>query len=210
MPRKTATVALVALLSCAPAAAPVEGKTRSPCRPHRSRTVTQSNPVRVYVLHERVFACDRHSGERYQLGVRAPHDLDAPSDVRVRLQGRIVGWVSTSSDRYGNEYYLVKSLDVPKGVTLHEYGNGGSTLQDPGIGWTVHSLVMDRRGSIAWIATANDANGPVNQVVMKEDVSFDAKTLDSAPDIEPRSLRRDGRVVTWRHGDEERSAELEK
>jgi|tagenome__1003787_1003787.scaffolds.fasta_scaffold20882493_2 hypothetical protein len=210
MARKTAAVALAAFLSCAPAAAPVDGKTKPHCRPHRSQTVAQSKAVRVYVLQHLVWACDRHSGERYELGVRAPRDLDQPSDVRVRLQGRIVGWVSTSSDRYGNEDYVVKSRDVPTGLTLHEYGNGGSVMQDPGIGWTVHSFVMDRKGSIAWIATAQDVNGPVNQLVMKEDVSFDAETLDSGPDIGSRSLRRDGRTITWRHGDDQRSAELEK
>jgi len=210
MGRKTATLALAVLLACAAGTVPGVAKTKPHCRPHRSRTVVQSRSVRVYVLDHLVFACHRRSGERYDLGVRAPRDLDQPSDVRVRLQGRIVGWVATSSDRYGNEDYLVKSLDVSTGVTLHEYGNGGSTMQDPGIGWTAHSLVMDRQGSIAWTATAEDGNGPVNQVVMKEDVSFDAETLDSAPEIDPRSLRRDGRLVTWRHGDEQRSAKLER
>jgi hypothetical protein len=187
-----------------------EAKPKRTCHPRHAYTMVANRQVRVYAVvhpydYRDVFACYRRTGKRFELGTFDPHDVDYPYHVTVRLSRRMVGWISSYDDRYGNGWYDIYVRDARTHALLHHARQEGNS-EDPGGSWNADALVMDRAGSIAWIATGSNPDRTYNYEVFKSDTTRAEQTLDSGPEIDPKSLRRDGKTVTWVKGGSTRTA----
>jgi hypothetical protein len=122
----------------------------------------------------------------------------------VRLRGALVGWKYADWSHYGSAGYVVVVRDMATGRTLHraEHGGEGSEAFPA---WWADNFVMDAAGSVAWIATESPSTSGEYHV-FKSDTTRGAEPLDSGPAIDPKSLRRRGKVIFWRNGNETRTA----
>jgi hypothetical protein len=201
------TLSLVAL--ALPVVSQADAKRGRACDPRHSYTLEANRQVRVYAVVERygphvVWACERQTGRRFRLGAFDPHDPDFPNHVLVRLSGRLVGSLSSFYDHYGNTDFLVVVRDVSSGAVLHRAHKEGNDMYGE-TGWSPSKLVMDRAGSVAWTAWGF-TTGTVTGYVFKSDTTRWGEMLASGPDIDPKSLRRGGRTLTWNDGGAEQTA----
>jgi hypothetical protein len=207
-------VLLVACTALSPVAPAIAKKEKRTCRPRHAYTIVADRQVRVYAVvqpeYRTVFACYRPTGRRIELGSFDPHDVDYPYSVTVRLSGRLVGSISSYDDKYGNGSYHLVVRDVKTRAVLHRASQSGSTAYEGEVAWTAFWLVMDRHGSVAWIAEGDGADGSRTYAVFKSDATRGSERLDLGPAIDPNSLRRDGRTVTWRNADQTRTATFER
>ena len=173
------------------------------CHPRRARTIKDNGVVRVYSvpaphLTRDVYACLYANGKRRFLGIVWGDTGDGAVVSPVRLRGRLVGWIASGYDHYGQSSYRITVQDVRSGRILH-------SAEQSDLGWSSETFVMDRAGSIAWTSEGYDLDGNYHQV-FKSDTSRHAELLDSDLSIDPRSLRRHGKVISWRHGHSARTA----
>jgi hypothetical protein len=185
------------------------------CRPPHSRELKSNDQVRVYAKHAEyggrdVFACFLRTGHRHYLGLSRPNPqyVDSYDEVSpIVLRGARVAWKYESAYRDGASYYIaVRDMQTEK--LLRSSGRTGTqdTCNDDSChSWEAHGPVVDGRGSIAWIATGSNLYGYRNKVY-KSDVTRHAELIDSGARIAHDSLTRDGRTISWRHGDETRTA----
>jgi hypothetical protein len=211
--RAIAATGAIALLL---AAAPCSQAAKDPCHPPDSRTVhgKDNGEVRVYRLPDpeaggpRIWACLRRSGARTSLGHRKFDNSEWEDIGPIRLRGPIVGWLDRGHDRE-HGWYRARSRDLARGKLLHAHDADPS---DDGCtrclyGWDALRLVMDRAGSIAWTAEGALSNSAVRHV-FKADSDRRGTAIDTDASIDPWSLRRRRRTISWVHGAETRTFRL--
>jgi hypothetical protein len=191
-----------------------EAKPKRMCDPPHSYTLAANREVRVYAVlladeGRDVWACYRHTGRRFNLGSFEPHDVDYPYDVMFRLTGRLVGSLASYSDRYGEGDFRVVVRDTKTGAVLHRAHKEGSYTLDPSFpAWYPSRFVMDRAGSVAWTATTDSSDGTRVNYVFKSDTTEWGEQVDAGTDLDPGSLRRHGRMVSWTKGGATRTAQF--
>jgi hypothetical protein len=212
--RSVASVSLLFVL----AAVSARAQTSRTCNPRGSSTVAENAQVRVYSVPNRygtgreVRACFYRRGESHELGTRDV-GLDGGSYVApVILTRSIVAWEESFFDHYDNHGYDIRVLNLATHRLLHsaaQIGDGSGAEQRA---WTVRGFVVDRAGSVAWIATGrqkydlSQSYQPVIYQVFKSDTSRGAQLLDEGTKIGAQSLRRHGKTISWREAGETRSA----
>ena len=206
----TVTTSFAILLGLA---APAHASAR--CRPPHTQTLKSNDQVRVYDKRDRyggrdVYACHYRTGERHYLGLSYPDAQLSYDEVSpILLRGARVAWKYTSSYRDGSSYYIAVR-DMRTNEMLRSSGRAGTSDtcsdSDSCYSWEAYGPVVDRQGSAAWIATGHNGYGSPIHKVYKSDVTRHAELVDSGAQIVHDSLMRDGRTISWRHGDENRTA----
>lgn len=206
--RAVALGVAAAALAAAPAAAAGE------CDPPGSRTVKSNEQVRVYWVrttdagHD-VWACLRRDGTRSRLGFRGETDTRRWGVQPIRLSGTLIGyaaWTYATARPYYTGAYRIRVRDLATGRLLHSASANGGYRS--GHMWFSERLVMDRAGSVAWTVTGLARMAPTVQKVLVSDSTPHAVRVDEGEEVKVGSLRRTGRVVSWRHGDETRTVLL--
>jgi hypothetical protein len=184
------------------------------CRPEHSRTVRENHQLRVYSVSardgqgRRVWACLLRSGTRTSLGYHS-FDYHYEEDVEpIRLNGAIVGWRHWVHDREGWSYRLrVRNMRTGELLHSHDSDIGRDACRDC-YSWEASPFVMDRAGSLAWIADGSGEPGVMVRLVYKADLTRRGQVIDRGSSIDPGSLRRDARTISWRHGEGTRTAQF--
>lgn len=183
-------LALAAALAAAPGA-----QAASPCAPAGSRALAGNERVRVFELPARsyatrVFACWRRTRRVTQLDVteRPRTSLHARQTVTaIRVAGDFVAYdlLRRCSERVcaGS----VRIVNVRTGARMSSRGT-------PGDGQRVTALVLNSRGSAAWIRYGNGT-----RELHKLD-SDGVDLIERADDIAPRELRLRASMLSWHRG----------
>lgn len=181
------------------------------CHPANARTIKSNDKIRVYSVPGRyggrdVWACLYKTGRHRRLGARNLDSLSGGETVwPVRLSGTLVGFDRQDYDHYGGSAYAIAVRDMRTGRLVHGASQAGGGIGG-GTPWEVDDFVMDPAGSVAWIAQATD--GSYVSYVYEADTTKGAQALDSGATVDPKSLRRHGRVVTWLNGGQTRMAQF--
>ena len=199
-------------------AAPVAAHTRhwSHCSRHGTETITQDRSVRVYSIpeyvegvrqkHEGIYACLLRSGKTITLEPPRRY-LPLHQLHHITLAGVIVafgdGWHGIDS---GCTSIVV--LDLAARRTLLRLPDVACFV-DAGFvtEGQVTDLVVNSRGSVAWIASKG-TRAARSFEVHTANTSSSMALLDEGPEIVPGSLHLSSGELTWRDGPRELAAEL--
>lgn len=149
-------------------------------------THVEARLVRVYERGGILFGCDRPTRRRVRLDF-VNCEPDTCFVNRVRVAGRYVAWETRSSGRNDESSQHLRVAAVPSGRTVAE------ELDVPGPA-TDH--VLRTNGASAWILDLSTQQGRSYRV-LRISAGGKSRRLAEGPDIEPASLRRDGRSVSW-------------
>jgi len=181
------------------------------CKPPHTATIARDRKVRVYQTHDQfgnqiARACLYRTAKTYTLGGRTRDYLGHRDFVSpVLLSRAIVGWEESTADRYGEEGYEVKVLDLANGRVLHEAVAPSALSSVP---YRAVDLVMDRAGSVAWISISDIPSASASpEQLFKSDTSRGAQLLDSSNGC-CQSLRLTGKTLSWLDGGQTHTAEF--
>ena len=165
------------------------------CTPRRSRTVTASAVARVFELpNNELYACLYSRPRSVFVGTTDDCDEDSIGRDHV-LAGRFVAWVRQEC-RVTVDAETVHVDDLKTGERVH------ATQAD---GVLVRRLVVNTKGSVAWIAAAGDQL----QVWRADRVTgLNGELVDQGVDVDPDSLALAGGTFYWRKGASAQSATL--
>jgi hypothetical protein len=175
------------------------------CAAGGSRTLVTDRLARVYELPGRagndlfVYGCA--GGHRTLLG-RASGLLRVE---RFRLGGDYVGFarVARGVDVSSS---TIEVVDLRSGRRVHQ-APAATPIRRPESFTAVTALVVDARGAVAWIASQTAIGTAVSYEVHRIDRRGPA-LLDGSAAIDPGSLRRNGRTVSWTDRGRRRTAVL--
>jgi hypothetical protein len=194
-------------------AAPAHVDASENCQRPHTRTLKANEQVRVYDKRTRygdrdVYACLYRTGKQHYLGRSRDGPTYGEEVSPIRLHGALVAWKNSEWSISGGGYYLaVRNMRTEKTLrTYRQYGGQDGCYEDACYSWDAYGPVVDRNGSAAWIATGVNVVGDVRHNVFKSDASRHAELLDYGARIDADSLVRDARTISWRHGDETRTA----
>lgn len=182
----TVLCALAMAIAIAIGAAPAGNASPLSCaRATADTTHTEARSVRVYERGGILFACDRRTRRRVRLDVFAC-EPDACFVNRVGVAGRYVAWETRSVGRDEPSQHLRVAV-VPSARLIAE------ELDAPG---PATDVVIGTNGASAWILDVSRQQAPSYRVLAIS-ASGTPRQLAQSPDIEPASLHRDGRSVSW-------------
>jgi hypothetical protein len=199
-----AVVALAAACGSSTAATSTSNAGAS-CGPAAARTLAASSGARVYVQSGAVYACTPRSARRYRLG----------------SAGRCIGGARVGPAAAAGPVvaYAVTRCGVDTGsatVVVRLLSDGSQLLDHPALTaapgpesfQSVGSIVVNRGGAAAWIATSNSilSHRRITQVV--EATRAGVRALASGAGIDVRSLRLHGSTLSWSAGGASHSARL--
>jgi Tol biopolymer transport system component len=168
-----------------------------------SRTIHKTKLARIFTENDRYYGCLYATGRIVRLeeggGI-------SPTLGELALAGRYVGYEIESEGTDVGRYADLFVADLRSGRVIRS-----TNSVDPSTGSSyadVRRLVITRAGSIAWVVrplTEDDRRLPYQ--VHKFDRSG-ARMLDSGRRIRPKSLTLHGHRISWRNGQNRRSARL--
>jgi|tagenome__1003787_1003787.scaffolds.fasta_scaffold20867710_2 hypothetical protein len=214
--------ATVAGLACSPAGA--HPRTAHACDAARSRTIAETQRVRVYAVRApfsgfNVRACWKPTGRSMAVGQRYGCVDEGCGGVRTfRIAGAFVAFERSNQDKDAGSSYRVVVVDVwhrrqvrsaPTGALTPEQAEPPDRVGErhEGIG-PVTDLALRPNGSVAWIARDLDSGSPPAFQVHRADRHGRA-LLATATDIDSRSLRAADHRITWTQAGDRRSASLD-
>jgi len=180
--------------------------TSSPhCGPATARTLAASSEARVYSLAGLVYGCAPGSGHRYRLG----NTSQCNSSNRVGPVAVAAKLAAYASERCGidtgSTLVEVRRLSDDRGLFSHP----ASSLSIGPEGFqAVGSIVIDRRGELAWIVSQSSLATHRHQTQVVEAGGSGVHVLETGTSIQGSSLRLHGSKLTWKAGGSERSAKL--
>lgn len=193
--------------------------TRSACR--KGSTIAKTERARVFRIGDTVLGCLYSTRRPVELAVVYRNEgSDYGQLDRVRIAGRFVAFGQSQAGRQ-EQVYSVEVVDLRSGKGAY-YPTGelpdqvaqscnSSGHQCAGVGPTT-DLELRNTGAVAWIANNVYARfGLYPENVRREVHRAQAGTdvlLDAGPDIDPRSLKRRGRTISWMNAGQTRSASL--
>jgi hypothetical protein len=178
---------------------------RSTCGPAKAHTLAADGLARVYATHGKVYGCARGSHSHYELGA-ASNSMGERRVGPVALAGVDVAFGRTT---YG--------VDVVSAEVVVENLTDGHVLRDelatrssvgPESDQQVHSVVVKRDGSVAWIATIRSIGSGKRATEVRKSDRTRRKLLDKSDAVRPDSLRLHHSELTWRDGSTRKSATL--
>lgn len=195
----TAAVALAVLWS-----APV-AEARNTCpKPRGYKQVAASGEARVFERGEEAYGCHVSRDRLVGLGI-------AGSDYRLAGRFSSRWWVFCCEASDPPEHTIaVSNLRTGEFTRVYDVWNGPD---DSGSDGAVTASVLTRDGRIAWIACVPRVDDAYRCDKAREYRLWradrrGARMLDETSGVTLHSLRREGSTITWRHGDEPRSATL--
>jgi hypothetical protein len=185
------------------------------CAPRRSRTVAATAGARVFELaNNEMYACRYNRPRRVFVGTTDDCSDDSIGRDHV-LAGRYVAYVSQEC-RVTTDDETVLVYDLNTGRRLHAgaAATGESTQPAFRQGALVRGMVMNSKGSVAWIGVY-DGDGQPDTVAAELQVwradrvtGLNGELIDQGADIDPGSLALAGDTVYWRDGPTAQSATL--
>jgi len=134
-----------------------------------------------------------------------------------RLAGRYVAyWDADGTAESGGRTYSVAVHDLKRArvpYAVAAWGDRGSVYDDGIVPATITDIVLKPNRSVAWIACRTTrahetrCRRPARRQLWRVDRRQD-RLLDRGRRIRPRSLRRRGSTISWRHGKARRTASL--
>jgi hypothetical protein len=182
------------------------------CSLKGAKTVAANRRVRIFNARHRVygdltFGCLRDANRAYVLGIVGEcqnNDVVDTAVVAGTLAALNVNTCSLTSSE--SEVALV---DLRTGRV--EFASPPTSLPfDPDGYDAIRGMAVTAAGRLAWVAV-RVAHGAIVAVEVRRrarDPKGRPVLLDSSTDIDPRSLRREGSLLTWRHGAVLRSAAM--
>jgi hypothetical protein len=204
-------VVAAALFVCGSA----EAATRASCTKPRGYVVKTKT-------REAVIFTNRHGYKAYGCLYRQGDLVRLSGAVgQYRLAGRYAAYFLRYAEVGDITQYRVMVRDLRTGGFRHiEAAYSDLPEQRPDDGYTaarVTNLTLKRNGSVAWLSCFPwDADVSHHCRAPQPDLEWEAwradtrgrKLLDASDEVRVRSLRRDRSTLTWRHGDETRTATL--
>ncbi len=199
-------VGVIGLAACGSSGAATSvGDRAATCGPPAAHTLASSDGARVYAQGGSVYACSRASGRAYRLG-DARRCIAA---ARVGPAAAAGGVVAYAVERCGVDtataVVVVRRVSDGKRLSRHGVAPGPRVPEAfPEVG----SIVVDRRGHAAWIASVHSVvlNHLFAQVA--ETAGAGTRVLASGATIALGSLRLHGSRLTWTAGGVRHSATL--
>ena len=193
---------LLTALALLAAERPAEARNTCP-QPRGYTQVAVSGEARVFERGEYSYGCHVSTRRVVLLGIEA---------FGYRLAGKFVArwWVFCCEAAETEEYTIVVS-DLRTGDRPRVSSVWAKEDDTPAI---PNEFLATRAGALAWIACVIPANeyrcerGSASHYRLWRFDRRGMKLLDETTGIALRALRRDGSSLTWRHGDELRSATI--
>jgi hypothetical protein len=161
----------------------------------------------VYSQGEKVYGCAAGTHSSYALGTTSSSRGGEGRVGPIALAGVNAGFGRTSFgvDVISAEVVVERLTD---GVVLRDRaataGNFG-----PEYSQQVHSVVVKRDGSVAWIASISSITSGKGATQVRKSDRTSRTSLDSGPKIKPGSLRLHGSELSWRNGAARKTATLQ-
>lgn len=187
-----------------------DGKSFGRCvKPHGYHVVTRS-PRAVVFRNWHSYGCLRSRG----VLVRLPY-----AHGNFKLAGRYVAYYLTASDETSQEYNFVVVHDLLTARRIHlgpAYTHPTDARDGSGENpaW-ITDMTLKHNGSVAWISCSPNVRetrcGGASADYPYEVWRMDRRRphlLDASETIHPRSLKRTRSTLTWRDGDQTRTARL--
>lgn len=190
------------------------------CRPGRGRVLLATRRVRIIGRGGRVAtACYVPSGMRVPFRYVANGRPFPPPSLAIA--GPLVAYAVEGGFDENDSDTLVEVLDLRTGISSDRFApefNVPASRNE--FGAKVGSMALAPTGGVAWISCPSASSplgdprptcvraGPHNEVSKLDAGAARATLLDSGAGIDPRSLRRTGRSVTWRREGRLRRAPL--
>jgi hypothetical protein len=181
------------------------------CSPAGSTTVVANARTRVFRWHGLVYGCLRRLGHPYALTSNDGYGFDKLRFVKPVMAGRFVAWAfywESSVEGYG---WGVRAMNLRNGaLSLAEFD---ATFNDQPRKAAVSRLIVTPGGSYAWTWTI-DYRDHQDQELRKVEPGGKSGPgklgviVDSGPDLDLASLKRDGSAITWLQGGVEQSETL--
>ena len=186
------------------------GATPRSCGPAAARTLAHDSVARLYtpdrtggpLASARVYGCTFGSSRIVSLGGGARQQyVELPT-----LGGRFAGYALRQMG-VDTGFTRVRVVDLRSG---HGVDDAAATTQvtQPESFTNVTALVLNARGHVAWIGSKSSIRTPQATYEVHKIDAPAAALLDSGPQIDPRSLQRHGRQISWVRGGTRRSATL--
>jgi hypothetical protein len=203
-------VTLLVLAATAASVASALGSERN-CSPAGARPVAAGRFVTVFRWARRgdpevsLWACSLASGRRTRLERNTEYRESRDRASPVIFAGDWVAYATDLAfDDANDDYTLVNALDARTGKKRSEIASDPGSSGFSGNG-EVRSIALRSNGAVAWIGRGWESPWHVYRLNSR---GRSAGALDSGATIAPRSLRRQGARLTWKHGRRTRSGSL--
>ena len=189
------------------AALPATSAAGTVCGPTSAKTLKQQDGVRIYEKRRPAFGtygCMRGVGRSFELdSVDGGEESFLRNSGPIAVAGRFVAFVSDGAGGDGASDYEFTSVDrVDLRTGKRRYSSCTEWYDDEetenngcGSGLKVSGLVLRRTGGYAYIQRLETTERRVMRVDRRG-----LAQLDRGTDVEQRSLRLDGRSLSWRRG----------
>jgi hypothetical protein len=175
-----------------------------------AKTMKANRHVRVFRAADHVYGCRRSANRAFEIGYFG----ECQNNEEVRI-------VEVAGNRAALGIFECSLTAAWWRVVLVNLRTGGrefasspltDTRSPEGIADTVHRIAVMADGAVAWSASRRISPQPVPSGVeirrRKRGTTGQAVLLDSGTDIDPGSLRRRDRTLTWTKAGATRSAQL--
>jgi hypothetical protein len=192
-----------ALLTCGVVSAAPAREAGARCAPAGARELAASPYGGIYSWHGSVYGCT--AGHRYRLGSATQCNQSARIGPAA-VSGRLVAYAATSCGvDTGSSRVIVARLSDRHRLSSHAASSvmvGAESFESVG------SIVVDRTGQVAWIASVSSIATHRRAVALLAADRRGTRVLDSSLTIAPGSLRLRGSRLSWKRGGATRTATL--
>jgi hypothetical protein len=175
------------------------------CGPAGAHTLASDAVARVYSQGEKVYGCAAGSHSSYALGTTSS-SMGEERVGPIALAGVDAGFGRTSFgvDVISAEVVVERLTD---GVVLRDRAATAGSF-GPEYAQQVHSVVVKRDGSVAWIASISSITSHNSATQVRKSDRTPHTSLDSGLKIRPDSLRLHGSQLSWRNAGARKTATL--
>jgi hypothetical protein len=178
----------------------------APCDKLGARTLLQTKRARIFTENDRLYGCLYSTGRIVELTQGGGLE---PTLGEVALAGRYIGFEIESNGPDDGPFADLFVQDLRTGRLKR-----ATNSVDPSSGFAyadVRSLVLTRKGAIAWIVRPYSNRGNFKPLPLMQVQKLDrtgVRLLDSGTGITADSLQLTRRRIVWQHGNTERTAIL--
>lgn len=169
---------------------------RRRCARPNTTTLDENKEVRVYWRAEYVYGCVKATRRNTRIGRKPSDQFEYYGGDELHLAGHVASVDEGYAGREG-AYIDLQVVNLATGRLVHRWSAGNES--------SIGHVVLHPSGGVAWMAFRTS-----RFEVRKSDADGEAVLIDSSTDgaIDQKSLRLEGRRVSWLHGGETRSAKL--
>jgi hypothetical protein len=175
------------------------------CAPSAAKTLLAAGPARLYSQGTQLYGC--LGSRRTRLGaLRGTVPFPATRIALYALSSRFAG-IDIANMGVDTFSSTVALFDLRSGARI---ATAAATTPErrPESFLTVASMVVDVKGTLAWIGQRSAIGVPTPTLEVHALNAAGNRLLASGPHIAPKSLRLHGETLTWQAGGQTRSATL--